>query len=120
MIWAGVETRRRIQADRVNVAPANFYSDISLVPDIKASFEHESGKPVPYLVGGLFEGAVIQDFIGAYAVMAWILVRRSKGDPETPAGSAGEIRPFHTAMQWRAEHIVDRAVPAPGLLSGQS
>ena len=80
-IWADVETRRRTQADRVNVTPANLYSDISLATDIKASFELESGKPAPYLVGGLFEDAVIQDFAGAYGVMAWILsaaTRRSR------------------------------------------
>jgi hypothetical protein len=119
-IWADVETRRRIQADRVNVTPANLYSDISLVTGIKASFELESGKPAPYLVGGLFEDAVIQDFVGAYRVMAWILVRRNKEIPRPPLGLLGKSGLLIQRCNGVRNILWTEAVPAPGLPSGQS
>lgn len=85
-IWTDVETKRRIQAAGVNVTPANFYSDIPLVTDIEASFEHESGKPAPYLVGGLFQDAVIEDFIGRISRHGVDFDPPQQGDPENPAG----------------------------------
>ena len=37
VLWADSETRKKLQDHKVNIVPANFYSDIPLVEDINHS-----------------------------------------------------------------------------------
>lgn len=66
VLWADSRTHKEIQKHRVNIVPANFYSDIPLVTDIESSFEFED------LEEGLF--ASPRDFVGFFGCSAGVLM----------------------------------------------
>ena len=61
-LWSSPETRSKIQANGVNIIPANFYSNIPLIEEIRSSFEYRNGKEEIYN-SGLFVKKKIKDFI---------------------------------------------------------
>lgn len=70
-LWQDKEVKRRLQANGVNLTPANFYSNLPLVEDIERSFEYaeEAAGAAPYDTG-LFDREAILAFtrdIGEYA-----------------------------------------------------
>ena len=42
VLWSDPKIRQKIQEQKVNIVPANFYSDIPLVKDIENSFEYQN------------------------------------------------------------------------------
>lgn len=40
-MWSDYKVRQKIQEHKINITPANFYSDIPLVDDILNSFEYQ-------------------------------------------------------------------------------
>lgn len=55
LAWSDSATREEIQGYGVNVIPANFYSNIPSVQEIRGSFEYADGSSAPYLDEGLFD-----------------------------------------------------------------
>ena len=42
VLWSDLKIRQKMQEQKVNIVPANFYSDIPLVKDIENSFEYQN------------------------------------------------------------------------------
>jgi hypothetical protein len=84
-LWAPVETRRAIQAGRVNVVPANFYSTVPLLDEIGTSFEYATPGEEHYN-GGLFDPAAMTAEIAAMLPFAAEFDPPLDGDREAPAG----------------------------------
>src|SRR5579872_6666250 len=57
-LWSDLEVRRRIQAQGINVVPANFYSNTPTIADIENSFEYVDGRRNPPYDLGLDEAAM--------------------------------------------------------------
>lgn len=87
-LWSPLETRRALQANGVNLTPANFYSDIPLIADVEDSFEYiqEADGTAPYDFPGLFDRTRIQDFIQSIAGYADEFDPPVDGDVTNPAG----------------------------------
>ncbi len=62
VLWANSETRRVLQNNKVNVIPANFYSDVPLIDDINTSFEYREDDAEIYN-SGIFNKESIEGFI---------------------------------------------------------
>jgi len=62
VLWSDAETRRKIQDQKVNIVPANFYSDIPLVEDIDQSFEYRNAGEEVYN-SGIFNRGKLEDFL---------------------------------------------------------
>ncbi|MEM9772999.1 MAG: class I SAM-dependent methyltransferase [Chloroflexota bacterium] len=69
VLWTSPEIRKQLQDQKVNVVPANFYSNIPLVDDIKNSFEYKGESYEPYN-NGLFNKEKIESFIKSIAIYA--------------------------------------------------
>jgi len=69
VLWSDYETRKKIQEHKINIVPANFYSDIPLVDDILKSFEYSDDIKEVYNCG-IFNNETISDFINAICVYA--------------------------------------------------
>lgn len=85
VLWADPEIRRRIQARKVNIVPANFYSDIPLVDEIHASFEYREADRAVY-DAGLFDREALQQFLEQLYGYADEFDPPLEGDRENPAG----------------------------------
>lgn len=64
VLWAPAEVRRQLQENRINITPANFYSNVPLVSDIETSFEYRNEGEEVYN-SGLFDPDKIGEFIDA-------------------------------------------------------
>jgi len=53
LVWADIETRRKLQEHGVSVTPSNFYSTIPSIKEVEESYEYSSGQ-VPYPSEQLF------------------------------------------------------------------
>ena len=69
VLWSDAEIRRKIQEHRVNIVPANFYSDIPLIDEIENSFEYRPGKDDLYNFG-LFDADRMAGFIAEISTYA--------------------------------------------------
>jgi hypothetical protein len=63
ILWAPPEYRKILQDEKINIVPANFYSDIPLVDDINNSFEYKQANQEVYNSGDLFNRDRIAGFI---------------------------------------------------------
>ena len=59
VLWSSPETREKIQQQKVNITPANFYSDIPLIHEIENSFEYRSSDSEIYN-SGIFDRETIR------------------------------------------------------------
>ena len=62
ILWSDSKTRKKLQDHKINVVPANFYSDIPLVDDINQSFEYREFGAEIYN-SGIFNKDRIEDFL---------------------------------------------------------
>ncbi len=85
VLWAPPEVRKKLQDEKVNVVPANFYSDIPLIDDIHNSFEYRSPGAEVYN-SGLFDRQTIADFIDSISQYAHEFSPPEEGDRENPNG----------------------------------
>lgn len=69
VLWSDEKTRRKIQEHKVNIVPANFYSDIPLVDEIENSFEYRLDNDDLYNFG-LFESDRMKAFMSEISVYA--------------------------------------------------
>jgi len=83
VLWSSPETRQKIQAHKVNITPANFYSEIPLIDDIKNSFEYRSQDEEVYN-SGLFDRDVIEQFVDEISVYSEEFSPPEEGDKANP------------------------------------
>jgi hypothetical protein len=116
VVWSSPEYRKKIQAHRVNVVPANFYSNIPLIDDIEESFEYRPGVANVYNHNDLFNEEEMRGFIGKIAKYANEFNPPDKGDRENPKGFYWEnpAFSFSDAMSYycvvrhfQPDHIVE-------------
>lgn len=85
VVWADPEIRQKIQKHKVNIIPANFYSEVPLIDDIHQSFEYKEPGEEVYNCD-IFDKQVIADFIDQIAVYAKEFDPPVEGDKEDPQG----------------------------------
>ncbi len=83
ILWADTETRKKIQSHNVNIVPANFYSNIPTIDDIKNSFEYRGDKLDWY--DQVFDKEKIEQFIDVITPYAEEFSPPLKGNRENPA-----------------------------------
>jgi len=83
ILWSPPETRNEIQKNGINITPANFYSDIPLIEDIKNSFEFRTSSEI--YNNGIFNKKSIQKFIDALSVYSNEFNPPIDGDKENPS-----------------------------------
>jgi len=84
-LWSSTETRKRLQDAKINIVPANFYSDIPLIDDIQNSFEYRSPKAEIYN-SRVFDQNTIRDFIDTISVYSNEFSPPEDGDRDNPDG----------------------------------
>lgn len=62
VLWSDYKVRQKIQEHKINITPANFYSDVPLVDDILNSFEYQKINEEVYN-SRIFDKGNVQDFI---------------------------------------------------------
>ncbi len=83
VLWSSPETRKMLQDEKVNIVPANFYSDIPLIDDILNSFEYRSSNSEIYN-SGVFNRDVILDFIDCISAYSSEFSPPEDGDKDNP------------------------------------
>jgi len=69
VLWSDEKIRKKIQEHKVNIVPANFYSDIPLVDEIENSFEYRPGNG-DIFNNGLFDLVRMKKFMSEISVYA--------------------------------------------------
>lgn len=115
VLWAPPEIRKIIQDHKVNIIPANFYSNVPLVEDVANSFEYREENAEVYN-DGLFDEKTISEFTESLLKYAEEFSPPLKGDKENPAGYFWENPAFSLAdamsyycmiRHFEPEHIVE-------------
>lgn len=83
VLWASPDVRKQLQDQKVNIVPANFYSNIPLIDDIQDSFEYGSSNPEIYN-SGVFDRELISDFIDSISIYSSEFSPPENGDRENP------------------------------------
>ena len=83
VLWAPPEVRRKLQDQKINIIPANFYSNVPLISDIENSFEYRNSGAEIYN-GGLFNKESISDFIDSVSLYSEEFDPPENGDRENP------------------------------------
>jgi len=84
-LWSSPNTRQELQDNRVNITPANFYSDIPLLKDIENSFEYRSPKSEVYN-SDVFDKEKIRNFIDELSIYSQELQAPLEGSRDNPNG----------------------------------
>lgn len=85
VLWSDPEIRRKIQKHRINIIPANFYSDIPLIDDVTSSFEYRDEGAEIYN-SGIFDREKIQKFMDMLSDYANEFSPPIDGNVENPEG----------------------------------
>ena len=114
-LWAPTEIRKIIQQHRVNIIPANFYSNVPSVDEVENSFEYRSTEEEVYNEG-IFDPTIIAEFTDLLIPYGLEFDPLVKGDKENPAGFFWENPAFSRsdAMSYycmirhtKPEHIIE-------------
>ena len=81
VLWSDPKIRKKIQEHKVNIIPANFYSNIPLVQDIENSFEYQDSNLEVYN-SKIFNRETIGNFIEKICVYADEFSPPLESDPE--------------------------------------
>lgn len=85
VLWSDKSIRRKIQEQKVNIIPANFYSDIPLIGDVENSFEYRQPEG-PYRSSRIFQPDKIRAFTEKLIDYAEEFCPPLEGNGENPAG----------------------------------
>jgi hypothetical protein len=85
LAWAPVEVREELQKNGVNVIPANFYSNIPSIEEVRNSFEYATQEP-PYLDTGIFNDEKMLRLMAELMLHAAEFDPPSDGDENAPVG----------------------------------
>lgn len=83
VLWADPAIRQKIQQHRINIIPANFYSEIPSIDDIHQSFEYREPNEEVYN-NDIFDPQAIAGFIDQIANYAKEFEPPTEGDKENP------------------------------------
>ncbi|NQV00369.1 MAG: class I SAM-dependent methyltransferase [Parcubacteria group bacterium] len=84
VVWSDKETRRKIQSQKINIIPANFYSDIPLIDDIENSFEYSDSEDGAFSSEKIFDKDKIKNFIKKIICYSEEFDPPMEGDLENP------------------------------------
>jgi len=84
-LGADQETRRQLQSFKINVVPANFYSDIPTVSEFENSFEFKFPDG-PYNTASIFDPKALRDFLAVLDGYADEFMPPAEGSREKPSG----------------------------------
>jgi hypothetical protein len=85
-LWGTPEVRRRLQAAKLNIVPANFYSTVPTFEEIEGSFERRYDASGPYCAPRLFDRARTAEFLAGLQNFAAEFAPPAAGDVEAPSG----------------------------------
>lgn len=85
VLWSSPETRKKLQDEKINIIPANFYSDVPLVDDILNSFEYRTPRSEVYNTG-IFNPETIAEFVDKISVYSGEFSPPEDGDINCPEG----------------------------------
>jgi len=85
VLWSDEETRKHLQDNKVNIVPANFYSNIPLIDDVNSSFEYGEGNAEIYNEN-IFNKETIKSFIEKLSEYSAEFTPPMDGDKADPAG----------------------------------
>lgn len=85
VLWSSPEVRKKLQDEKINIVPANFYSDIPLVDDILNSFEYRSPSSEIYN-SEIFHRDNIAAFIDDISVYSSEFSPPQEGNVDRPQG----------------------------------
>jgi hypothetical protein len=83
VLWSPPDVRKKLQDQKINIVPANFYSDIPLIEDIEGSFEYDTSNSEIYN-SGLFDQELMCDFIDSISIYSSEFSPPDDGDRENP------------------------------------
>ncbi len=84
-LWSDQTTRKRLQEHRINITPANFYSNIPLIDDINNSFEYRNRGEEIYN-SGIFDARRMTQFMEIIGAYSHEFDPPKAGDEDDPAG----------------------------------
>jgi len=85
ILWSDSKARKILQDNKVNIIPANFYSDIPLIDEVNASFEYREADSEIYN-SGVFNKKNISGFIDEICGYSCEFTPPLEGDRENPSG----------------------------------
>lgn len=85
LVWAPADVRDELQKNGVNVIPANFYSNIPSIDEVRNSFEYSASSP-PYLDNGIFDDTLMLDILEKLSPYAAEFDPPQEGDENAPTG----------------------------------
>ncbi len=85
ILWSNPEYRREIQKHRINIIPANFYSNVPLIDDVHNSFEYKDEKAEVYN-SNVFDKEKIESFIDQLCTYAVEFDPPMEGNKDAPEG----------------------------------
>ena len=115
VLWSAPEVRRRIQQHKVNIIPANFYSNIPLVDDVNDSFEYRV-EDEEVFNSGIFDKEIISQFMGQLDRYADEFDPSLDGDRDNPAGffwgnpafSKSDAMAYYCILRhFKPEHVLE-------------
>lgn len=81
LVWADENQREKLQALGLNVIPANFYSSIPSIVDVKNSYEYADSS-IPYLDEALFDKDALREELSAFVAYSVDFAPPENGDKE--------------------------------------
>jgi len=84
-LWSDINTRRKIQDHRINIIPANFYSDVPLIDDVINSFEYRTDGDEIYN-SGIFDPKKMKNVIDSLSPYSKEFSPPIEGDIQSPNG----------------------------------
>lgn len=115
ILWSDSDTRKKLQDNKVNIVPANFYSDIPLVEEINSSFEYRIAGEEIYN-NGIFNKIQIENFLGKlleYSMEFSPPLEKNNESPEefywrNPAFSYSDAMAYYCIVRYfKPEHILE-------------
>lgn len=115
ILWSDSGTRKKLQDHKVNIVPANFYSDIPLVDDINQSFEYRNAGEEIYN-SGIFNKGRIEDFLETlfeYSIEFSPPVEKNSKCPDefywsNPAFSYSDAMAYYCVIRcFKPDHILE-------------
>ena len=85
VLWSPPSIRKKLQDEKINIIPANFYSNIPLINDIENSFEYSKSNSETYN-SSIFNQESISKFIDCISIYANEFSPPEEGDKEDPKG----------------------------------
>lgn len=115
VLWGEVEARKILQQNKVNIIPANFYSDIPLIEEVESSFEYRNpGEEI--FNNGIFRKDCIEAFIENLVEYAGEFnppLERDLNDPDcfywtNPAFSYSDAIAYYCVIRhFKPDHILE-------------